>query len=425
MGGLDVSSPSDVTDYDLIAKEAVEGAKGDESEEKVESEEEEVVKSEGEDEEEGREEVVKTEGEEEEKKEEVTEEDLVRKSWPGRPTVKAIEDKHPGFFKDFPSLRHAFFREQEYTKVFSTVEDAQEAKERVDELDTFTDLVSSGDVKGFLDVLGETDREMPKKFATNFLPGLYKSNADLYYSITTPLLENFLRGLHQHGAQSGDDNVKNAALQAALWAFGDKDVATGKKSSVPSGAESPSAEKTDLEREKAEFYAERFVAFRSDAVNASTRQLRASVVKGFDPDGVFNVESKAILVDRILSEVDSALEDDEEHMARMKSVWKRAAKAGYAGDWKSRITSAYLERARSVMPAIRQRIVKAFITTKQGESERLAEQGERGVDRKEVKGSHSPQGGRVHTPTAKEIDWDRTSDLDLLQGKITTKKIGA
>ena len=417
MGDLAVSPADDVSDYDLIAKEAIEGAKEDVSEEKVKSEEEEVTGGGKEEDEE--EEAVKVEGEEEGKEEEEEPEAEVRGQ---RPTTKAIEAKHPGFFKDFPGLRHAFFREQEFTKVFSTVEDAQEAKERVDELDTFTDLVSSGDVKGFLDVLDETDRAMSKKFATNFLPGLYKSNSELYYGITTPLLENFLRSLHQHGEQSGDDNIKNAALQASLWAFGDKDVATGKKSLTSAPASTESAGKTDLEQEKNAFYAERFVAFRSDAVDASTRQLRTSIVKGFDPDGVFNAESKTILVDRILSEVDTALEADEEHMARMKSVWKRAAKAGYAGDWKSRITSAYLERARSVMPAIRQRIVKAFITTKQGESERLAEQGERGTDRKEVTGSHSPKGGKVHTPTAKEVDWDRTSDLDFLSGKITTKK---
>ena len=428
MGDLAVTAPGgDASDYDIIAKEAIKGAEEGKTDDSSDGKGDEEGKEEDRDleaKEEGKgDDKVEAKGEEDEeedKKIDAKGDELTSRS---RPTTKEIAVKYPDFFKDFPDLRHAFFREQEFTGIFPTIEDAQDAKTRSEDFDTFSDLVNSGDVVGFLGVLDETDRDTAKKFALNFLPAVYKNNADLYYSITTPLVENFVVRLHKHGEQSNDDNIKNAALQASLWAFGDTSIATGKKTVSSASASAPaSAEKTDFEKEKTDFYAERFATFRSDVTTGADRQFRTIVLKDFDPNKVFNAELRTILVDRILDEVDTALKDDKGHMDRMQSIWKRADRAGYAGNWKSRITTAYLERAKTIMPAIRQRIVKAVIASKQDESDRLAERGERGADRKEVVGSHSPSGGKTGTPTAKEVDWDRTSDADFLDGKITTKK---
>jgi len=76
-------------------------------------------------EEEKKEEEKKEEAKEEEEEEEEEELEL----GPRRPSFKEIKEKYPDFFKTFPELREAFFRESEYTKIFPTVEDAKEALE--------------------------------------------------------------------------------------------------------------------------------------------------------------------------------------------------------------------------------------------------------------------------------------------------------
>src|SRR5437660_282354 len=50
------------------------------------------------------------------------------------PQFKEITKKYPNFFKDFPNLRHAFFREKEYSEIFSTVDEAKEAQEDIEGL---------------------------------------------------------------------------------------------------------------------------------------------------------------------------------------------------------------------------------------------------------------------------------------------------
>jgi len=46
------------------------------------------------------------------------------------PTYKEVHTKFPTLFKEFPNLRHTIFREQEYTKLYPTVEDAKDAKDK-------------------------------------------------------------------------------------------------------------------------------------------------------------------------------------------------------------------------------------------------------------------------------------------------------
>jgi len=416
---LKVAPPGGKSDFDVLSEEDETEGKGEvksdeEDKDKKKEDEEEVDKGkkpeeEGEEEDEEAKEKVKEEEEEDE-----TETESL-----GRPSTKTITAKYPEFFKDFPSLRHAFFREQKFAEIFPTVEDAQEAKERVEDFESFTDLVHSGDVAGFLGTLQETDSSVAQKFVSNFLPGLYKTNADMYFSIATPVVENFLKALYNHGVQSGNEDIKNSALQAALWGFNDVEIASSAKSSV--GASRPSADKGTLDQERQDFYAERYVTFRADVTTGASKQLRAIVLKGFDPEEVFSADLKEILVDRVVDKIDKALESDREHMSRIGSLWKRAARAGYAGDWKSRITSAYLERARTAMPAIRKRIVDAALTSKQSQSERQAERGKLGADRREIPGSRTSKGDTDKSPSAKEVDWSKTSDMDFLEGRIATK----
>src|SRR5271169_344060 len=63
------------------------------------------------------------EEEEDEEEEQVEDEGLGK----DRPTFKEINAKFPTLFKDFPGLKHAFFKEREYSALFPTVEDAKVA----------------------------------------------------------------------------------------------------------------------------------------------------------------------------------------------------------------------------------------------------------------------------------------------------------
>src|SRR6266404_1233667 len=74
------------------------------------------------------EDTTKLEDDEQNKTEIDEEEELEKLKVPfDRPTLKAIKEKYPNLFKDFPQLRDGYFRELQYTAIFPTIEDAKEA----------------------------------------------------------------------------------------------------------------------------------------------------------------------------------------------------------------------------------------------------------------------------------------------------------
>ena len=402
------------SDEELLADandQAVEQEKEVETpKESVEAKEEEEVK-----EEEVKEEEQEEEKEEEEEQEE--EEEEPKKIPYGRPTIREIKAKYPDFFKDFPSLRDAFFREQEYTQLFPTVEDAREAFEDIEAFRNLQDSVLSGDPKPLLDSIEQADSKALGKFAASFLPSLYKRDTALYTEVVTPLFENMVRSMYQQGMTSGDSDLANAALHASKYLFDTEEVASGKKSVSRRREESP--EEKEVEEQRRALNLERYQEFYKSVASEIDQSLRSIVSRDFDPDGVFTPFLKRKCIEEVIDQVGAALEADANHMAVMKSHWTRAGRNGYSRESKDKIVAAYLARARSLIPAIRDKVRREALGTTVKASRKTKEAAENKRSPKE-----SPTGAPPSKPTsvdARQIDWRKTSDLDFLEDRITLR----
>lgn len=360
------------------------------------------------------------EGEGEEDKEEEPE------PTPGhaRPTLAQIKAKYPEFFKDFPDMRHVFFREGEYTKIFPTVEDARDASARAEDFTKFSDLLSSGKPEDFKEfVAGVKEAGSLTPMAANFLPALYEADRDMYFKVTTPVAESLLRNAFAQASQAGNDNLKNAALHLAQWAFGDVAYATGEKRSPDPRVEAKPATDPNLEKERQDFMQMKYNDARSYVNDNSRNRLTAEIRRGLDPNNAFTPAMQNLLVKEILSEIGDSLEADESHMRVMNSLWKQARRANFAGDWRDRILSAYLSRARRNMPEIRNRLRGELLNNEEHRGKIMEKRAERSANRRDVQGSpHSSGKTNGRPPAAQEIDWSRTSDMDLLNDRVTLKK---
>jgi hypothetical protein len=338
-----------------------------------------------------------------------------------RPTVRQITTKYPSFFKEFPDMRHMLFREGEYSRIFPTVEDAKSASEDAQNFQHFASLVSSGKPDDFVSFLGGVKESKGlESMAANFLPALYKQDQNLYYRVTSPIGELLVRNAYMAATQAGNENLKNAALHLAQWAFGDLDYATGAKRSEEFKPE-VKAKDPDLERERAEFYQTKYNDARGYVQTQSQNRLVGEIRKGLDPNNTLTPTMQNLLVKEILNEIGVMLEADQRHMAMMNSLWKQAHRAGFAGEWKDRILSTYLSRARQIMPAIRSNVRDGAFRAEEKESERKMELAQKSSERKEIPGSGRGSGnGKVLN--AQNIDWSKTTDLDVLNDRITYKK---
>lgn len=323
------------------------------------------VKVEGEDsdeeEEEGKEIVDDTEEEEEEEeKKDDSDDDEDKESEKEELTLArvdygAIKEKYPSFFKDFPELKHAFFREQQFTEIFPTIEDAKRAAERELAYEEITSAVIEGDVSKFLNELESENKDGLKTFAQNFLPALQKNSKELFYDVIGPTVQGFVRNVYGHGVKEKDDNIQNAAkiVHKILFGGGYDDI---EREDGRLDDRRETKKEDPVDKDKQNYFAEKYKTLYADVTNACYTQLDSEISKGLEDlkkakPGLHKIIAKDIK-ERILSEMDK----DAAYLGRMQGLWKREQRSGFNGTLKSSLTTAFIAKAKTLVPKYRSEV---------------------------------------------------------------------
>ena len=163
----------------------------------------------------------------EEDDEDDEDEDLVRVSY------KDIKTKNNGqykeFFKDFPGLKKAFFREQAYTEVFANPSDAKDAAEAKESFENVRDTVLSGNAEAFLKDVQDASPQGFKTFTSNFLGSLNKLDPSAFVEVTAPVFKATLDQVYKLGKKNKNVNLERAARLVFSTVFSsDDDLISGK-----------------------------------------------------------------------------------------------------------------------------------------------------------------------------------------------------
>ena len=343
-----------------------------------------------------------------------------------RPTYNAITRKFPEFFKTFPELKEMIGREAEYAKRFPTVELADEALDKSNEFDQISDHLADGNIGGLLDTVASVSENSLASVVDKFLPTLMQRNQNLYLRAITPSLAQFVAQFFKHGTEKGDKNIQNAALIASEWIFDTEDYATGKKKYPnPQEAErDPERIKLNAEREK--FLGTKLNDLRGSVVQTAETKLYSKIDDGLKGLSNLNEFTKNTIREKIYNEIGARLQADKTHMKLMDGIWGRARREQYdAPIWKPRLVTAYLARALALVPSIRAKVVGQALEHRKSAVKAGSDQQRQQTIKVTSKGSPSQQ--QIQRVTnrlpsdPKTIDRKRTSDLDILEGKITLK----
>jgi hypothetical protein len=255
----------------------------------------------------------------------------------GRPTFKALKTEFPTLFKRFPQLRTVVFREEAYTGVFPTVDDAKDASGRLDSLEKSRQTLFSGDPGDLIKTVIEENPDGALKLARGFFSELNKTDDNLYWEAASPLLYGLVKQL---------ENVdKETAQRVNQFVFG-----TDKIGTIANRAPSDpklDAERKDLEAKKDDFQEKIYTRNHkeiSDTYFSSLRRAVSAQIRKSVPDATPYVH-RAMINDAV-DEIGRSMESDSRHMATMGSLWKRGVRDGFEGDSKARILRALLGRAR-------------------------------------------------------------------------------
>lgn len=320
-------------------------------------------------------------------------------------TPKALKEKYPDIFKQFPELKKELFRNQEFNSLFGSVKDAQTAAARSEDLAVLeANLIEDGDAGFLLKVLKERAPDAFKKFSKRFVGDLFELDRDTYREVTNPLFQFALSAAVKEGKSKGDKNMVAAAKLINHFMFGSYDV----KEPEPD-TDSVVEERVKSEREKWMEDATREAT--SEIYDATRESILVDIMAGLPKD--MSKWQKEKLADDIADAVDEQLRKDAQFVGNLKTLFGKARASRYSRESKARIKSAYLARAKNALPRVIARKTAEATGSKTSPKSKV---------KKQFRGTGGRSGDRSRIPSAKEVDWDKTSDLDFINGNVSTRK---
>jgi len=265
-------------------------------------------------------------------------------------TVRALKKEFPNIFKKFPEVKEAIFRERAFTKIFGSVEEAEDAASKSQYLDEISQDIFEGKSENLLKSLKKNSEESLKIFASGFLPELYKTDKELYHEITDHALNQMLHVVNANAMKNGNKNLAMAVKYISQFVFGEAELPELKQLNKP--VEKSEAEKKLEERERS-YEKQKYSEFEDSVHSRARTKLEALIKEGFADDKTMTDFVKDAITDKIIDQVGTTIAKDKFFQSQLASLWKKAVREGYTGEAKSRIISAYLARAKKIVPSVR------------------------------------------------------------------------
>lgn len=323
------------------------------------------------------------------------------------PSLKEIKAKYPNLLKEFPDVRAALYRDQQYADLVGSPKEAQDLVARADVLARVEkDLIGDGDPVELLKTIQAENKESYKSVVFRTLTYVQDTDKDLYYELASLPLKQILRAAYREG--NGDKtDLGRAAAYIHKYFFNDTDF--NKKAEIESGvkAKEKSKEQVEYENRIKTIDEREYTTFKTSVDTTYVNRMSNIIREKLDKDERINDYMKKNIISDILTEIRDQLNGDKSYLAKMSSLFKQAQANGYTGDFKSRILTAALARAKSLTPAIRAKVVSEAL----GKGKVREEKKERRpVERREAR----QQDRNERTPAKPKAPM---SDMDVIRGK--------
>jgi hypothetical protein len=368
----DLSILSDVTD-DKVDDDTDDNKDGNKENEDEDTESEELENKEGDEDKDK-----KDDENEEDKEDETTEEDEeVDEENEDKDRVtyaKDIKAKYPDFFKEFPDIKAALYRDQRFSEIFGSVKDAESTVAKASALEKIEDdLLNNGDSSELLDTIKKNSPESYDKVLTSILTHTREKDKETYLKIAAVPIKQVLRAAFRTGGKDDKGNYKDLAKAALLlhkYYFDDYELNEPVEFEGGEKKEGKTKAQIEYERKLTEINTREFNSFQSSIDNSYVSKMTNHIREGLDKDDRLTEYTKSKIVDDILVEIKNTLNNDDRYKAQMTSLWRKAASNNYANDSKSSIINAALARAKSLVAEVRKKVVSEALKSKSSKEDK-------------------------------------------------------
>lgn len=267
---------------------------------------------------------------------------------------KDILKAYPDLFKKFPYLEKAYYREQAYTEVNPTIEDAKETKERALEFDKFEASLLKGSSVELLKSVKSADEGAFVSLVDNYLPNLKVADKDAFEHIVGNLTREIVANMASAADSNKNEDLKAAAILLHRFMFGENAVYKAPFSfknanGVVAKDTKANEEETEISKEKEEWQKQKY----DDAVSALTMKtdsaIKSMIDQNIDTKGLLTPYVKKTAVKECMELLDKTISKDTRFITTLNKLWEKAGQENYSKVSLDNIRSAYISKAKTYL----------------------------------------------------------------------------
>jgi len=266
---------------------------------------------------------------------------------------KEILAKYPKLFKDFPYLEKAYYREQQFTEVFPTIQDAKVSSEKARYLDQLDVQVMQGDIGVVLQAVKSEDNDAFLKIADNYLPTLKRVDEQAYYHVLGNVIKDTIITMVREGRQLGEQGSPLTAAANILnqFVFGSQNFTPPKQLSRQTRPEEQTREQEYQQQEQARVMST-FETTRDSLQTKADNVLKSTIDAHLDPKGSMTDYVKNHATQEALNTLEGLMQKDTRFRGLLDRLWEKAFQSGFDKESTDRIKSAYLSKAKTLLPSV-------------------------------------------------------------------------
>lgn len=264
---------------------------------------------------------------------------------------REILAKYPEVFKDFPYLEKAYYREQQFTEVFPTVQDAKDAAESTKILTNFEADIRQGNTEKLFSGLKEANPKGFNKLVDNYMSTLLKIDKDAYTHVIGNNLKNTVRGMISSARSENNEALEIAANLLYKWAFNtSKWEEPTKLSNDKDDVEDNKRNEIQTERQK--FIAEKFESANTELTDRLNNSLKSTIDAYIDPKESMSAYVKKHATNECLDTLNDLISKDTRFSALIDKLWDKAIESNFSRDSLDTITKAFKSKAKTLLPEV-------------------------------------------------------------------------
>jgi len=322
---------------DILNDDKAEDSKDDKEEDKEDEVEEEEKEDEGDKE---------TEDEDEEKEEEleIEEEQLLV-----LPRKKEILKAFPDLFKKFPQIEASLYRDRQFTEVFPDVDSAKEAAEKADTYDDVEADINNGDIGKIIAAVKDSGQDAVNRLADEYLDVLAKVDKDAYLHVISGVVKNAVKALAEAGRDNDDEDLLNAARQLNVFMFGKKEYEPHRRLTE----KNPESDR--LKQDQQNWHNQKFESAKTEAMDKVRNRIQSTIHINIDKKNSMTDYVKKNAVKDAMQILESNMIQDRSFQRTVDNLWKEARKGNLSNSQVDRVISAYLTKAKTLLPGVIQK----------------------------------------------------------------------